>query len=89
LLTYYKNVIPGTLSDGDLYNARYLVYKYRSKKEKLWKNLEKKYGHPVLEEHEWPDVDTTTTTTEDEEGEEENLDETPSGEEDGNTEEEL
>mmetsp|Transcript_13467 Transcript_13467/g.32484 ORF Transcript_13467/g.32484 Transcript_13467/m.32484 type:complete len:800 (+) Transcript_13467:128-2527(+) len=55
LLAYYKNVVPGSMSDGDLYNARYLVYKYRHKKSKLWKNLEKKYGEPVLHEWEWPE----------------------------------
>ena len=71
LLAFYKNVVPGSLSDGDLHNARYLVYKYRGKKEKLWKNLEKKYGAPVLEEHEWPDP---TMAQEDNEEEEENLD---------------
>lgn len=27
----------------------YTCYKYRSKKEKLWRNLEKKYGEPVLD----------------------------------------
>lgn len=47
-------------------NARYLVWKYRYKKQKLWKNLEKKYGEPVLEEFEWPD-------------EEDNMDETNVG----------
>jgi len=76
LLSFYKHVIPGSVSDGDLHNARYLVWKYRNKKEKLWKNLEKKYGEPVLHEHEWP---------EEEEGEEEeehqNLDEETEGEE--------
>jgi hypothetical protein len=33
------------------------VWKYRYKKQKLWKNLEKKYGEPVLEESEWPEDD--------------------------------
>jgi len=78
LLAYYKNVIPGSLSDGDIYNARYVVYKYRNKKEKLWKNLEKKYGIAVMEEHEWPEKDTTAQA-EDDEGEEENLDESTAG----------
>ena len=56
LLAYYKHVIPGSMSDGDLQNARYLVWKYRYKKQKLWNNLEKKYGEPVLEENEWEDA---------------------------------
>mmetsp|Transcript_21010 Transcript_21010/g.30276 ORF Transcript_21010/g.30276 Transcript_21010/m.30276 type:complete len:796 (+) Transcript_21010:1-2388(+) len=55
LLTYYKNVLPGSLADGDERNARYLVWKYRNKKQKLWKRLEVKYGEPVLEIHEWPE----------------------------------
>ena len=59
LLAYYKHVIPGSIQDGDEHNARYLVWKYRGKKEKLWRSLEKKYGEPVLLEDEWQDhVDT-------------------------------
>ena len=83
LLAYYKNVIPGSMSDGDIHNARYLVYKYRNKKEKLWKNLEKKYGAAVLEEHEWPEADEGSSGDDDEE--EENLDEstTDSDKDDG------
>ena len=53
LLAYYKHVLPGSISDGDINNARYMVYKYRNKKNKLWKGLEKKYDLPVLLEHEW------------------------------------
>ena len=45
------------MSDGDLHNARYLVWKYKNKKEKLWRSLEKKYGAPVLQEDEWPEDD--------------------------------
>ena len=45
------------MSDGDVHNARYLVWKYKNKKEKLWKSLEKKYGAPVLKEDEWPEED--------------------------------
>ena len=57
LLAYYKHVIPGSMSDGDEHNARYLVWKYRGKKEKLWRSFEKKYGSPVLLEHEWEDTE--------------------------------
>lgn len=71
LLAFYKHVIPGSLSDGDLHNARYVVWKYRNKKEKLWKSLEKKYGEPVLHEYEWPEVEPEETEPE----AEENLDE--------------
>mmetsp|Transcript_13692 Transcript_13692/g.32084 ORF Transcript_13692/g.32084 Transcript_13692/m.32084 type:complete len:788 (-) Transcript_13692:877-3240(-) len=55
LLAYYKHVLPGSMLDGDVNNARYVVYKYRNKKNKLWKGLEKKYEAPVLLEHEWED----------------------------------
>lgn len=71
LLAFYRHVIPGSLSDGDLHNARYVVWKYRNKKEKLWKSLEKKYGEPVLHEYEWPEVEPEETEPE----AEENLDE--------------
>lgn len=53
LMAYYKHVVPGSISDGDENNARYLVWKYRNQKEKLWKTLEKKYGEPVLDTDEW------------------------------------
>lgn len=55
LLAYYKHALPGSMLDGDPQNARYVVYKYRNKKDKLWKGLEKKYQIPVLLEHEWED----------------------------------
>lgn len=71
LLKYYKHAAPNTLADGDLHNARYLVWKYRGKKKALWKRLEKKYGVPVLEEWEWE----VENETKDDESEEENLDE--------------
>ena len=73
LLAYYKHVIPGSMSDGDEHNARYLVWKYRGKKEKLWKSLEKKYGEPVLHEHEWPET-VEEDKTEDADEETEDLD---------------
>ena len=78
LLAYYKHVVPGSLSDGDVHNARYLVYKYRNKKDKLWKSLEKKYGEPVLQEHEWPDAGEEAV----QDVEEENLDGGATGSED-------
>lgn len=75
LLAYYKHVVPGSMSDGDLHNARYLVYKYRNKKEKLWKSLEMKYGEPVLHEHEWSDSGEKEQNTADGGDAYENLDE--------------
>lgn len=55
LLAYYKHAIPGSISDGDENHARFLVWKFRHKKKKLWSGLEKKYGIPVREVHEWED----------------------------------
>ena len=55
LLAYYKHVLTGSLLDGDVQNARYVVYRYRNKKNKLWKGLEKKYDVPVYLEDEWGD----------------------------------
>lgn len=86
LLAYYKNVIPGSMNDGDIHNAQYLVYKYRNKKHKLWKNLEKKYGAAVLEEHEWSDA---KVTAEEGDEEEENLDDDQDEESKENKEQEL
>lgn len=71
LLAYYKQVIPGSMADGDEQNAKYLVWKYKGKPHKLWRRLEKKYGIPVLHAHEWEDVEEKS----DEEIEVENLDE--------------
>jgi hypothetical protein len=53
LLAYYRHVLPGSIHDGDVHNARYTCYKFRNKKKKLWRNLEKKYGEPVLQAHEY------------------------------------
>lgn len=71
LLAYYKHVVPGSIMDGDEHNARYLVWKYRGKKNKLWKRLETKYGEPVLEIHEYPEAEEVNEDEEDVE----NLDE--------------
>ena len=60
------------MSDGDEHDARYLVWKYRGKKEKLWRSLEKKYGEPVLHEWEWPEEEEEPEANEEEEPE--NLD---------------
>ena len=55
LLAYYKHVVPDSIHDGDEGTARWLVYKYSGKKDKLWASLEKKYGIKVLEPDEWPE----------------------------------
>ena len=72
LLAYYKHVLPGSIQDGDEHNARYLVWKYRGKKEKLWRMLEKKYGEPCLHADEWPDKEEQAAG--EEEPEEQDLD---------------
>ena len=57
LLSYYKAVAPGTINDGDQHNAHYLCWKYKGKKEKLWKRLETKYGEPVLSIQEYEELE--------------------------------
>jgi hypothetical protein len=57
LLAFYKHALPGSYQDGDLHSARYTCYKYRYKKAKLWRNLEKKYGVPVLTVKEYEAMD--------------------------------
>ena len=81
LLAYYKHVVPGSYQDGDINNARYTCYKYRNKKAKLWRSLEKKYGIPVLTtkeyemmEQEKGDASPTTEQTPDNDGETVDLD---------------
>mmetsp|Transcript_2748 Transcript_2748/g.4162 ORF Transcript_2748/g.4162 Transcript_2748/m.4162 type:complete len:820 (+) Transcript_2748:73-2532(+) len=50
VLAYYKRAVPNSMHDGDENGARYLVYKYRHKKDKLWLRLQKKYGYPIPED---------------------------------------
>jgi hypothetical protein len=74
LLAYYKFVVPGSFHDGDEHNARYTCYKYRSKKEKLWKNLEKKYGEPVLTVREYQEMEKANAAAASAEPDEETVD---------------
>jgi hypothetical protein len=53
VLAYYKRVAPNSLHDGNEHGARYLVWKYKGKKDKLWRRLEAKYGIPVKHAWEW------------------------------------
>mmetsp|Transcript_46248 Transcript_46248/g.46937 ORF Transcript_46248/g.46937 Transcript_46248/m.46937 type:complete len:119 (-) Transcript_46248:126-482(-) len=66
LLAYYKHAIPGSMLDGNVQNARYVVYKYRKKKATLWRGLEKKYDTKVLLEHEWEDSEEGENSDENE-----------------------
>jgi len=68
LLAYYKKVVPGSFHDGDEHSARYTCYKYRNKKDRLWRNLERKYGEPVLQTHEYEELFAAAS-----EGEEETI----------------
>jgi len=77
LLMYYKHVMPGSMHDGDVDSARYVVWKYRSKSAKLWKTLEKKYGEAVRQVDEWEGFDLGGDTTDD--GETQDLDEDEGG----------
>ena len=76
LLAYYKRAVPGSYQDGDFHNARYTCYKYRYKKAKLWRNLEKKYNIPVLtiKEYEAMDKAGGERIGEQSEGEDETVD---------------
>ncbi|GKY97499.1 hypothetical protein MPSEU_000708100 [Mayamaea pseudoterrestris] len=69
LLNYYKHAIPGSIADGDERNARFIVWKYRSNKQKLWDHLEKKYGIPVLEPEQWEEYKSPVENEGDEENE--------------------
>jgi hypothetical protein len=57
VLAYYKRAAKNSMHDGDIRGARYLVWKYKGKKDKLWRRLEVKYGIPVKHAWEWDDDD--------------------------------
>ena len=73
VLAYYKRAARNSLHDGNEHGARYLVWKYKGKKEKLWKRLETKYGIPVKHAWEWDD-DEEDGAKKDEEEDAEDLD---------------
>ena len=66
VLAYYKHAAPNSFHDGDERQARYLVWKYKGKKDALWRRLEAKYGVPVKHAWEWDDEEEGTTKDEDE-----------------------
>jgi hypothetical protein len=57
VLAFYKHAAPGTIIDGDKHNAYYLCWKYKNKKDKLWKRLETKYDTPVLSLKEYEELE--------------------------------
>ena len=81
LLLFYKHNAQGTFNDGDIHHARYTCYKFRNKKEKLWRTLEKKYGVPVLQTDEYKALrlEKEQTQTDDDEEETVNLDDEEDG----------
>eukprot|EP00563_Minutocellus_polymorphus_P009896 CAMPEP_0181026520 /NCGR_PEP_ID=MMETSP1070-20121207/3683_1 /TAXON_ID=265543 /ORGANISM="Minutocellus polymorphus, Strain NH13" /LENGTH=877 /DNA_ID=CAMNT_0023103717 /DNA_START=30 /DNA_END=2664 /DNA_ORIENTATION=- len=82
VLAFYKHAAPGSISDGDDRNARWLVYKYKGRKDKLWRRLEVKYDMEVKQAWEWDDDDQVQK----EDGETEDLDgnsDEPKGDEQG------
>ena len=46
--------------------ARYLVWKYKGKKDALWRRLEAKYGVPVKHAWEWDDEEEDGVKDDDE-----------------------
>ena len=70
VLAFYKHAAPGSISDGDERNARWLVYKYKGRKDKLWRRLAAKYDMEVKQSWEWDDDDKA----QEEDGETEDLD---------------
>ena len=74
LLAYYKRAAKNSMHDGDERGARYLVWKYKGKKDKLWKRLETKYNIPVRHAWEWDDEDEKNDGAKEEDEETEDLD---------------
>jgi hypothetical protein len=66
VLAYYKHAAPNSFHDGDERQARYLVWKYKGKKDKLWRRLEAKYGVPVKHAWEWEDEEDAEKKEEEE-----------------------
>ncbi|KAL3786864.1 hypothetical protein HJC23_013785 [Cyclotella cryptica] len=66
VMAYYKHAAPNTFHDGDERQARYLVWKYKGKKDALWRRLEAKYGVPVRHAWEWDDVEDDKKAEEEE-----------------------
>jgi len=66
VLAYYKHAAANSFHDGDERQARYLVWKYKGKKDALWRRLEAKYGVPVRHAWEWDDEEVDGTKDDDE-----------------------
>jgi len=82
VLAYYKHAAPNSFNDGDERHARYMVWKYKNKKDKLWRRLEVKYNMPVKHAWEWDDDDDVNDGgKKEEEDEEQDLDNESEGSE--------
>ena len=66
VLAYYKHAAANSFHDGDERQARYLVWKYKGKKDALWRRLEAKYGVPVKHAWEWDDEEEDGVKDDDE-----------------------
>lgn len=66
VLAYYKHAAANSFHDGDERQARYLVWKYKGKKDALWRRLEAKYGVPVKHAWEWDDEEEDGAKDDDE-----------------------
>ena len=79
VLAYYKHAAANSFHDGDERQARYLVWKYKGKKDKLWRRLETKYQVPVRHAWEWEDEEEGGDSKEEKEEEAEDLDDAKEG----------
>ncbi|KAK1744072.1 hypothetical protein QTG54_005669 [Skeletonema marinoi] len=66
VLAYYKHAAANSFHDGDERQARYIVWKYKGKKDALWRRLEAKYGVPVKHAWEWDDEEEDGAKDDDE-----------------------
>lgn len=89
LLAFYKHIVPGSIHDGDVHNARYTCYKFRNKKSKLWRKLESKYGEPVLKPEDYEKIKVTVSQSNNDEDETIDLDEDQGSDSKASNEDEL
>lgn len=83
VMAYYKHAAPNSFHDGDERQARYLVWKYKGKKERLWRRLEVKYDIPMRNAWEWEEDDNVEKDDGEKEDEQEDLDKGESAESEG------
>jgi len=74
VLAYYTHAAANSFHDGDERQARYLVWKYKGKKDALWRRLEAKYGVQVKHAWEWDDDEENGNGAKDDDEAAEDLD---------------